>query len=226
MKKTKQLIGTKTIIILIIIAAAIYFSFYTTNNREQIIEVVRTDGRGFTTTEKEQQFNIESQSFFSGTLEPRFYLLSTTPLTEEETMIMSSTIKNYYEEAVTLTKATIRKNGEVISIKDHLILISEGTSHLYKSQEINMQGKDAQKNVIEITFELTGDKETYQQKFSYEYLDLTICESHKTCKEIGICDFDNLARFSKSTERYCVITCNENDDCPMGQKCENNMCGY
>lgn len=171
-----------------------------------------------------------SQSVFgpSGILTP-YFMQSTVPITEESIAIFRAVITNPFDERAKLLSATTYKNEQLIHTKEYIdFYLNGGAEHIFKSEEIDLEGESAKQNTlkIEFLFERNGEQKT--QIFEYNYLSLTRCITNSDCQNpTNHCDIGNVARFSdKSDEFFCVQPCVSNTACSEGQVCIRGYCGY
>ena len=158
-------------------------------------------------------------------------LQSTVPMEENATkMVLQAMAKNPFQEQARVSRVEIHKNGEliherVIEGRD----LQPGETYIYRSEEIELKGLEAQRNTVKITLTfqtLKGEKR--ESTFEYQYLTLINCISDGDCKfPHNKCDIENKARFAtKPGEAYCVRPCGNNGQCYSGQICLAGVCGY
>lgn len=172
-----------------------------------------------------------TQSFFGADHTFPFYMQSTQPITEENIAVFRAVVTNPFDKPAQLINAKTYKNNELINEKEFLqFFINAGQDYIYKSDEIDLKGLDAQTNILQIEFLFQADNgEQKTSTFRYDYLSLTKCKTDADCTDPinNKCDIGNLARFSDTIgEYYCVRSCASNSNCYTGQVCIRGYCGY
>ena len=174
------------------------------------------------------------QSMFGGTSKLSEYLIqSQIPLDRNAKMavfkVVVSPPKNQGE--FKLEQVRYYKNGDLVDARSFTdIFLAQGASFLYTSNEIDVQGLEAQRNEIVLLFDFvhvdTGVKKNVT--YEYEYLTVTRCQSDDDCPPVApSCDIANAARFSTDANvHYCTRPCGAHMDCPEGQICIMGVCGY
>lgn len=225
-KKTDSYTGWVLVIIVISVIAIIFILA----SRNTTFSVVQMDSMGNTINEDSLQMNTETlQSFFTTSAFKSSYLLqSFSPAEEEYTMQMRAVATNKLEENAILASVSVYKNDALLYSENIGLLMQPGQDYIYKSKELEMAGLDAQINIIRLDFSFrTQDGTITLQRFEYRYYSLTPCNSDSDCEvPHNICDKENVARFSRTAQAYCVKPCIDNSMCYPNQVCISGRCGY
>ena len=221
--------GTKSIIVFVLILAMLLFTLKT----DTVFSAQIMDNKGLMVHEQDAdqtQMTQLTQSIFGQAVQD-YLVQSTIPIDQnKKTGIFRAKTKNPFTTIAILETITVYKNGQKIDTQKIQLSLDLGEEYQYRTKEINLEGKDAQKNSIVIEFKYSDGQESITRTFKYEYLSLTECMDHEDCKKpTPVCDVGNQARFSnKPYLHFCTVPCPNlrNDECPEGQVCRKGFCGY
>jgi len=220
----------KTNPIIIIIIVVVFAFLILLTKTDSLLEVERYNTEGeLQNTEQIVSYKTSelTQSFFSETINS-FSLQSTVPSEEKDLSIMKASIKNDLNEYYHINSVDIFKGSKKVHTSTVNILLKPGEEYIYKSPEIDMETQEGIKETITMIFKVfTESQQEIQFDYSYEYIQLTQCNSDSQCSgALPICDLDNVARFGSEQKKYCVRPCVTSANCYEGQICRNLRCGY